>query len=198
MLVALTGSALGAALLLVLVTAALLFLALAGSGGFALLALALGGKRPLASLLLGNAPGLGLAVAGLGERALAGVFLLVGEGAQQHAACRALGRLRRRSGGTWRSRGGRLRRARRDRLLDLGPGDAALDFHDDLLRTPMREALANSALLDRPLQRQGLGRVDGQSLVARVFGIGHSAFGPAGSVVSSVSFWSDAAVSSVR
>jgi hypothetical protein len=54
--------------------------------------------------------------------------------------------------------------------------DAALAtlFDHDLLGPAMAEALAHGARLDPRLQRQGLGR-DTQSLVARRFGINHSA-----------------------
>jgi hypothetical protein len=54
--------------------------------------------------------------------------------------------------------------------------DAALAalFDHDLLGPAMAEALADGARLDARLERQGLAR-DTQSLVARRFGINHSA-----------------------
>lgn len=183
---ALASSAFGAALVIVFLAATLFFLALAGEGGFALLALAFDYGGALARFLLGDAASFRFTVARVGECALAGVLLVFRERAQQHAAGRSCDGCRCRRDRARRSLLDlRLRGARDRRLLDLGAGCASLDLDDDLLRAPMREALPDSALFDRTLQRQGLRGADRQGLIARGLGIAHSAFGPAGSVVCS-------------
>ena len=85
------------------------------------------------------------------------------------------GRARRRLGGTWRAAWRRPARAHGfpSRRVAADAALAAL-FDHDLLGPAMAEALAHGARLDARLQRQGLGR-DTQSLVARRFGINHSA-----------------------
>src|ERR1700675_4209637 len=123
-------------------------------------------------------PFLDVADLGVGQSAGACGTLILGQGAQHHARTAA-----RRSGsrraGQRRLRGQRLGD---DRLGRMRFGDGAITanaalaalFDHDLLGPAMAEALAYGARLDARLERQGLGR-DTQRLVARRFGINHSA-----------------------
>ena len=128
---------------------------------------------------LGQPPFLDFAHLGVGQRAGAGGTLVFRQRAQHHAGTAAR-RARRCRGAGEGGLGGR--RLGDDRLgrMRFGRGRVAADaalatlFDHDLLGPAMAEALAHGARLDPRLQRQGLGR-DTQSLVARRFGINHSA-----------------------
>ena len=119
--------------------------------------------------------------AGIGQRACTGRALILGQCTQHHARSGlrgAAGVAGRPSGAFWRSGGGAVLATGSGAWVSRRPvaADTALAalFDHDLLASAMAEALAHGARLDAWLQRQGFCR-DTQSLVARRFGINHSA-----------------------
>jgi len=153
----------------------------AGFGGFAFGLLDAFAAGAALGLFFGQPAFLDVTDLGVGQRACAGGTFILGQRAQHHAGAAAW-----RSGRSCRARGrcfcGRRGRLGDDRLgrmrLRCGPvaADAALAalFDHDLLGPAVAEALADGARLDAWLERQGFAR-DTQSLVARRFGINHSA-----------------------
>ncbi len=183
------GFLLGLALGFVFVTAAIFFLALARFRGVALQPLAALAIGAPARLLLGDAAFLRLAHARVGERVGARVAFLVGEGAEHHAG--RLGRRGRaqrgalhcggaRRGGFGLPRGRAFRDA--DRLGSLGFArrrHATLHLLDDhCLAAAVAEALTHDSLLDAAFERQRLGRIDAQRLLAGVLRFSHSSSSP--------------------
>src|SRR5207248_549777 len=176
----LLGFLLGLALGFLFVSPAVLLLALARFGGFALQFLTAFAVGPATRFLFGDAPFLGLAHARVGERVRARIALFVGERAEHDARrpgrrsrpppC-ARDRGRACNGGFCLARGDALRRARRlGGLAFARRGDTALHLLDHHgLASAMAEALTHHALLDAAFERERLGRTDAQGLFARVF-----------------------------
>jgi len=148
-------------------------------GGFALGLFDAFAAGAALGFFFGEAAFLDVTDLGIGERAGACGAFILGQRAQHDAgtgarSCRPRGAGARRLGGD----GGGLcdNRLGRVRFRGRVATNAALAtlFDHDLLGPAMAEALAYGARLDAWLERQGLGR-DTQSLVARRFGINHSA-----------------------
>ena len=157
-----------------------LFLGLAaGFGGFALGLLDAFAAGAALGFLFGDPPFLDVANLGVGQRAGAGGTLVLGQRAQHDAriAARRGRRCRTAASAPWAARAWRQpARARGLPAQQARRRDAALAalLDHDLLGAAMAETLAHGAGLDARLQRQGLARHT-QSLVARRFGINHSA-----------------------
>ena len=175
---ALLGFGLRLALGLFVVAAALVLLALARLGGLAFDLLAGFPLVAPARILFGDPALLGFADLGIGERMGAGAALLLGQGAQHDArrlaaearGCTLIGG-RRRGPAARHRRPAERGRGRRGSGRRLGLGLARADhaafhlFDHHRLGAAMTETLTHHPLLDAAaLERQGLGRGDGQRL----------------------------------